>query len=302
MLLSIITPSLNRQATVGAAIESVLKQGSTVDFEHIIVDGGSTDGTLELLASYPHLRVISGPDRNLYEAINKGIGLSRGDVIGHLNSDDVYLPDVLGGVMDAFSQAPDVDTLCGGAEMVQLTGVGERVVARINNPDTKRLREQDVIRGVPIINARFFRRRLYDRMGGYDTRFAIAADRDFLFRLLLSHTRREILPTAVYRYRVHAGSLTLGTAQARERYLRDNLNVALTRLSEAVPRSPAHAAYRRWHAWAAGYLTVHLVLKRRPWESAVNAGRGIRWNPIWPIQFAGAAIDQLRERGLRNGL
>jgi hypothetical protein len=68
---SIVTPCLNRAATIGAAVESVLAQAHPA-CEHIIIDGGSTDGTLDVLARYPHLIVHTGPDRNLYDAYNKG--------------------------------------------------------------------------------------------------------------------------------------------------------------------------------------------------------------------------------------
>ena len=77
--LSIVTPCLNRAATIGAAIDSVLEQRHP-SFEHIIIDGGSTDGTAEVLARYPHLTVIREKDRNLYDAINKGLRAVRGDL------------------------------------------------------------------------------------------------------------------------------------------------------------------------------------------------------------------------------
>ena len=76
--LSIVTPCLNRAATIGAAIDSVLAQGEP-GVQHIVVDGGSTDGTAEILARYPHLTVIREKDRNLYDAINKGLRAARGD-------------------------------------------------------------------------------------------------------------------------------------------------------------------------------------------------------------------------------
>ena len=74
---------------IADAIESVLSQ-HIPDVEHIIMDGGSTDGTLEILKKYPHLIVVSGPDNGMYDAINKGIGISKGEWIGLLNADDLY--------------------------------------------------------------------------------------------------------------------------------------------------------------------------------------------------------------------
>ena len=88
MRLSIITPTLNRAHFLEEAIESVRAQDFP-DCEHLIVDGGSTDGTLEMLARHPHLRVVSEPDRGLYDALNKGLRLGSGEIVGLLNSDDI---------------------------------------------------------------------------------------------------------------------------------------------------------------------------------------------------------------------
>jgi Glycosyl transferase family 2 len=93
-LVSIITPVLNRVETMGVCLASVTRQ-TYRPIEHIVVDGGSTDGTLDLLREYraPHLfHWVSEPDNGMYEAINKGIAISRGEVLAYLNSDDLYLP------------------------------------------------------------------------------------------------------------------------------------------------------------------------------------------------------------------
>ena len=92
MRISIVTPTLNRAHFLAQAIDSVLAQNDS-DVEHIVVDGISTDGTVELLARYPHLRVIREPDTGLYDALNKGLRAATGDMIGWLNSDDLFAPD-----------------------------------------------------------------------------------------------------------------------------------------------------------------------------------------------------------------
>ncbi len=79
---------------IGQAVGSVIKQ-NYFPVEHIIVDGGSTDGTLDLLAQFPHLKVVSGPDNGMYDALNKGLKLAHGEIIGFLNTDDLYAPGAL---------------------------------------------------------------------------------------------------------------------------------------------------------------------------------------------------------------
>ena len=91
-IITIITPSLNRAKFIEEAIKSVLNQDYP-PVEHIIMDGGSTDGTLDILNSYSHLTVISQPDHGMYDAINKGIRMAKGNIIGIRNSDDYYEPN-----------------------------------------------------------------------------------------------------------------------------------------------------------------------------------------------------------------
>jgi len=88
--ISIITPSLNCAPFIRTCIESVLNQKYD-NFEHIVVDGASRDGTLEVLKQYPHLKWISEPDKGEAQALNKALGMVRGDIIGWLNADDYYL-------------------------------------------------------------------------------------------------------------------------------------------------------------------------------------------------------------------
>src|SRR5579872_1618374 len=104
MKISIITATYNSAATVRDTLLSISGQRHP-DVEHIIVDGESRDGTLGIVASFPHVaRVITGKDCGIYDAMNKGIGAATGEVIGILNSDDVYIDaSVLSEVAAAFS-------------------------------------------------------------------------------------------------------------------------------------------------------------------------------------------------------
>ncbi len=112
MKISIITASFNRKEFIGAAIESVLAQNYS-DFEHWIIDGGSSDGTLEFLQQYPHLKVHSEPDHGVYDAWNKGIERVTGDLITILNTDDVYAPGAFHSCAKIVAASPSVPVVIG---------------------------------------------------------------------------------------------------------------------------------------------------------------------------------------------
>ena len=134
MKFSIITACLNRREFIGAAIESVLAQNYP-EFEHWIIDGGSSDGTLEVLNRYPHLKVLSEPDRGVYEAWNKGIDRASGDVVSILNSDDVYATGALHRCARIFAASPSVPVVSGGCQIFRMSRRGTAVeMHRYQNP------------------------------------------------------------------------------------------------------------------------------------------------------------------------
>jgi glycosyltransferase involved in cell wall biosynthesis len=100
-LISIITPSFNQGAYIEQTILSVLHQDYG-HVEHIVVDGGSTDATLDVLRRYPHLKWVSEKDRGQADALNKGLALAKGDIIGWVNSDDYYQDNIFGSVVGHF--------------------------------------------------------------------------------------------------------------------------------------------------------------------------------------------------------
>ena len=115
--ISIVTPCLNAAATIGRTLDSVASQ-SYPGVEHVVVDGGSTDGTLELLAQFPDVKVISEPDDGLSDAVNKGIALASGELVGWLNADDWYLPGALAAVGEAADANPRAEWFTGGCPIV----------------------------------------------------------------------------------------------------------------------------------------------------------------------------------------
>jgi glycosyltransferase involved in cell wall biosynthesis len=209
MKFSVITPCLNRVRLIGPTIESVIAQDYS-DFEHWIIDGGSTDGTLDLLKRYRHLRLVSEADRGVYDAMNKGIRLTTGEVVILLNSDDLLVPGAFSLVADIFRNAVGTMIVSAGCQIFRCTSNGAEVeMHRYDDPRRNTLSLRNVTIGTPNINARFFRRKVFEQIGGFDLAYPIAADRDFLIRAALRQLPDAPIAKVLYRYRWHADSLTM---------------------------------------------------------------------------------------------
>jgi glycosyltransferase involved in cell wall biosynthesis len=186
--LSLITASYNRAQTIGDTLRSVNAQDYPA-IEHIIIDGGSTDGSMKLIEEEGK-RVtycVSEPDKGFYDAYNKGLDQVTGDVIGYLNSDDFYVsPNVISEVMAVFED-PAIEAV--HADLVY-----------VDSEDTDRIRRhwkawdfsradyrKGYIPGHPTV---FARRDFYEKIGGYDTQYRLAADYDFLLRAFYVHAAR----------------------------------------------------------------------------------------------------------------
>ena len=123
MKISIVTTSYNSVRTLRDTMDSVLRQGYT-DYEYIVVDGASKDGTVELIREYEprfegRMRWVSEPDSGIYDAMNKGIAMATGDVVGILNSDDFYTSDdILSAIAETFSRPDATDAIYGDVHYV----------------------------------------------------------------------------------------------------------------------------------------------------------------------------------------
>lgn len=276
-LISIVTPCLNRAGMIREALDSVRNQ-NYAHVEHIIVDGGSTDGTLEILKEYqekyPDLKIISEPDKNLYDALNKGIRLAKGGVIGHLNSDDCYEKNCFYNIVDCFINHPEADSVCGGAsvfewrnppfrpeELQKVTDKEKTLKALFNQLRYKKLSLTNITYGMPIINARFFRKSVYDRLGLYDIQYRIAADREFLLRAYIGNIKTVYLDKIIYHYQLHPGSLTINNLASD---LNDEINPeylqVLNQYSHKSNLAPeVYRACRDWKTWMLGYNMLRYI-------------------------------------------
>lgn len=179
MMFSIITPSFNSEKTIGRTIESILNQ-TMLDYEYIIVDGASTDKTVEIIRSYEEkfdgrLKLISEPDKGIYDAMNKGIDLAEGRIIGIVNSDDYYENNCLQLISKSFVSSCPYQVLYGMTRIVDFNN---------NELSIEFKNHINLLKGMMIPHPScFITRALYKDIGKYNTNFKSASDYDFLLSI-----------------------------------------------------------------------------------------------------------------------
>ncbi|MEI6864949.1 glycosyltransferase [Flavicella sp.] len=181
MKISIITVCYNSAATIKKTFESVKKQ-SYSDIEYIVVDGGSTDGTLDLINKYgKHIdNWISEPDKGLYDAMNKGIAMATGDVIGILNSDDLFNSDkAIEKIMNQFNSDTELDSLYADLYYVSQTDINKIVRHWVTGE------QKSFYKGWHPGHPTFFvKKEVYNKYGLYDIELSLAADFEIMLRFL----------------------------------------------------------------------------------------------------------------------
>ena len=204
---SIVVPCLNGGRFVGAALDSIAAQTAR-NAEVIVVDGGSTDGSVELIRgwaeSHPSARWVSEPDRGQADAINKGLALARGEVVAWLNADDLLEPGAVARAAAAFAADPALDLVWGFCLVVDPDGMPLYVQNPFVRADFAQLRRHRNFVPQP---GCFFRRALVERFGPLDLSYHFMFDYEFFLRLAGNVTARFI-PEVLARFRLHPGSKT----------------------------------------------------------------------------------------------
>ena len=203
--ISVVTAVYNRKTTIAQAMDSVAAQ-TWPAVEHIIQDGGSTDGTREILRAHagPGVSIESLPDHGIYDAINKGIARATGDVIGLMHSDDFFATDTVLADVAAALADPAIDGVYGDLDYVAADDTA-RVIRKWRSGayDPKRLR-----RGwMPPHPTLYLRREVFMEWGTYDTSYQIAADYDAMLRYLAKgHIQLAYIPKVMVKMRVGGAS------------------------------------------------------------------------------------------------
>jgi glycosyltransferase involved in cell wall biosynthesis len=243
-LVSVITPSLNQGQFIEETILSVMRQDYT-SIEHIVIDGGSSDDTLDVLRRYPHLTWVSEPDGGQSDAINKGFARARGDLLSWLNADDTYTPGAVTAAVDFLNAHPQACLVYGDCDQVDEQG---RFLERLRG------RPFD-LRGYLLFDhevpqpATFFRRRVIDEVGGLDAQLHLAMDFDYWIRVARV-CRLEYSGQLWATYRMHPTGKT--TARISEA-LRDHLSILDREFGD--PHAPQWLSRMRRRAYSNAYLS-----------------------------------------------
>lgn len=242
--ISVITPCYNGARFIRETIDSVLGQGYP-DLDYIVMDGGSTDGTLDILRSYgDRLRWISEPDRGQSHAINKGLALATGEILTYLNADDLYASGALRTVGAFFARHPEVAWATGRCTMVDAAG---REIQRLFSWYKGLWLRAHSTRALQVTNyvsqpATFWRRAVAQAVGPFREELYYTMDYDYWLRIA-AQFRLHAIPATLARFRAHADAKTGVMKQAQ--------------FAEDLATARRHVRSRlatRLHAWHNGVI------------------------------------------------
>jgi glycosyltransferase involved in cell wall biosynthesis len=251
-LVSIVTPSLDQGRYIEATIRSVLEQDYP-RIEHIVVDGGSTDETPDVLRRYRHLRWVAEPDRGQAHALNKGFAMATGEVFGWLNADDIYLPGAISAVVEVLRET-GCGLVHGGWSQIGEDGKLLREVPPIPFDYRVQLEERNAV-SQP---GTFFTREAFESVGGIDESYRYAMDYELWLKIGARFEVRHVERTLAA-YRLHPASKTMAEADG---FSPETWRAA--RSHGARLRSPLHLDYYlpRERPWVYRALLAYRHLRR----------------------------------------
>ncbi|MCI0413428.1 glycosyltransferase [bacterium] len=261
MLVSIVTPSYNQAAFLEETIQSVFNQ-TYQDLEYIIIDGGSTDGSQEIIHKYETKLAYSQSkkDGGYADAINQGWMRATGDILAYLNSDDLLEKDALQKAVHAFSDSPDTDVVYGDTTLIDARG-NTLSVFRSEPFDLRSIFQtwNDPVRQP----SAFIRKSVWDRFGGLDESFQFCADFEYWIRIAGGGARFLYVPDLLSRARTHSAAKSVGQqdVQAKE----------LIRIFEKFRNTPVftNSSASEKESWKALYRVVseHYINAGHNWDA-----------------------------------
>lgn len=271
---SVIVPAYNAERFISQAIDSVLNQ-TYWDYEIIVVNDGSTDGTIEVLCPYKDLTIyIEQENRKLPAARNAGVRAAGGNYLAFLDSDDLFLPEKLSAQVRYLDARPEIGLVVSGHQYIDDSGrLLQECRPWIDNSSVTL--ETILFGGLAPIHAVLLRREWFERVGGFDEQFAYCEDMDLWYRLALAGCPMEWVPAVVCQYRLHANNMSR-SPETHFTYLRRALDVAF-----ADSRMPSGLCARKAEIDAQIDLSEAARLIAGGWEERARnrVRRAITTNP-----------------------
>lgn len=293
--ITIIMPVLNRHATIEKAIRSVLDQHYD-NLEFIIIDGASTDGTVDIIKRYDaHLAYWhSQPDGSPTLAVNFAIQKATGDVIALLMADDWYEPGILQKIGAAAAANPQADIISCGGRIVHYDTEKQAYIPQLTYAPGREmaLTFYNICFAVSAICCRFIRKSLYERIGAYQPfddkgKHIFSNDKEFLMRAVLAQASNVFVEGSGHTYFANPESSTFGAHQRnRLRLCVEHMAIAQTYL-HTKPLSFKHRwLLKYWHNDQSTRLVLYKLLQGELRAALVSAKEGMRRYPLlWPLVF-----------------
>ncbi|CAG4901909.1 glycosyltransferase family 2 protein [Paraburkholderia saeva] len=273
MKVSIVTPSYNQGQFIERTLQSVASQ-TGAEIEHVVFDGGSKDDTVAVLEAFvPPVRWVSKKDKGQTDAVNQGIRATDGEIIGWLNSDDVYYPGAIAHVVTFFEQNPDVDVVYGLADHIDLE---DRAFEEYPTEpwNLERLKETCFI----CQPALFFRRRVVEQHGLLDESLNYCMDYAYWLRLGKAGVRFTLLREKLAGSRLYADNKTLGARVKVHAEINDMFKQLFGEVPDRWLFNYAHAIVEQHHSRNRGkkFFAIRIgatsVLAALRWNQSVSVG------------------------------
>jgi glycosyltransferase involved in cell wall biosynthesis len=303
-VISVVLFVRNAVTTIRRTLESVCS-AQVERTELIVLDGGSTDGTVDVIHEYRHqiAHLRSGADGGPTNAINEGVRRATGRVICLLPADDWLEQNALSIVADEFSKDSDLDVLSCGARIV-----------RLNEPDGMTILEEyrdqlhlkfslaNILRH-PLTCARFITKRVYERLGGMDNSWMFP-DKDFLIRVYLAKVKSKVRCELAFNFRRHIGSTTnSGRPEMIMKMLSENIELSRHYLAASALSRQDQIALRHLHGGSSAHLAGMLAGRARLGDAGRAIRDAFRSNPTWPLNavvwYYGSAREKYRHARAR---
>ena len=275
--ITIVTPSYNQGEFLEETIRSVILQGYE-NLEYIVIDGGSTDNSLEIIHKYQdHLNYwVSEPDKGQADAINKGFNLATGDIFAFLNSDDVYLPETLAKVGRFFAENSQIYFLCGQTEFIDQESLSTQ-----GFPELFQVEINDITMTQTCHIAQpstFFRASAWQKIGNFDQSLHYCFDYDFWLRAYLAGCKFSQSKEIFSQFRIHDASKT-NTAYIEGKFDRDFITIYQTALSRKKLSLSQRQGLRNGLGIASSLFFIHLESTKSLGVARSNLFKVIKQTP-----------------------